>query len=157
MYQLPLNAHKTAIKRKCMSAPATELLIRQKFKRWDESPDFKLLDFGCGHGQDVMKLQENCIFAVGYDPYWAPNDHWLLGKYDVVLCTYVLNVVDEKDRKTIIKQLKGLTKPGGTVYITVRRDLKKNHTVSQRGTHQYNVKLPFEIIKETSSYCIYKI
>ena len=76
--------------------------------------------------------------------------------YDVVLCTYVLNVVDQKERLKIIDQLKRLINPWGDIYITVRKDIK-NHIISKRGTHQYPVKLPYEIIEKNSSFCIYKL
>ena len=95
--------------------------------------------------------------AVGYDPYWCTEGSWALGnKYDVVLCTYVLNVVNKRTRDQIINTLKDLTKEGGKVYITVRRDIKKMK-INKNGTSQYSVKLPFKIVKENSSYCIYEI
>lgn len=84
-------------------------------------------------GTDVDFLRSKNIKADAHDPYWHPNEAALNKKYDIVLCTYVLNVVDEPTRKSIIKRLKDLTKSNGKVYITVRRDIKK-HTVSQKGT-----------------------
>lgn len=153
MRPLPLNAHKTAMHRKLMSVPVKELIIKQRFKK---SAGFTILDFGCGHGKDVDELREEGYTAYGYDPYWRPATSMLGYKYNIVLCTYVFNVVNAPTRLKLVRQLKSLTKPGGTVYITVRRDVE-NYKISKKGTHQFNVKLPFKIVKKTSSYCIYKI
>ena len=145
------NSYKTAIGRKSLSAPVKYL---RKINAFPQGTS--IIDFGCGRGTDVQFLREMNYETVGYDPHWSQAG-WLLGyKYDIVLCTYVLNVVDIRQRDLIIKTLKNLTKPQGNVYITVRRDVKRHH-VSIRGTNQYDVRLPFKVVKENSSYCIYKI
>ena len=145
------NSHKTAISRKSPSVPLKYLIKSGKIAK-----KHKVLDFGCGRGGDINFLTDFKYNINGYDPYWYQNEKALLKKYDIVLCTYVLNVVNKPTQLKIINQLKDLTNKAGKVYITVRRDIKK-HRVSSRGTHQYCVKLPFKIVKETSSYCIYEI
>lgn len=76
--------------------------------------------------------------------------------YDVVLCTYVLNVLGPEDRKNSINRLKCLTKSSGSTYITVRRDVG-DHIITGKNTHQFYVSLPFQIIKETADFCIYQL
>ena len=147
------NSYKTAIKRHSASAPLKYL---RKSNIIPQDTNITILDFGCGRGEDVGNLNFAGYDAKGYDPYWHPAEDLLSKKYDIVLCTYVLNVVNKPTRLKIINQLKNLTSDHGCVYITVRRDIKK-HTISSKGTHQYNVVLPLEIVKENSSYCIYRI
>ena len=145
------KAHLTAIHRKGPSVPLKHLLDNNLI----QGPN--VLDFGCGHGADVAHLRTKDYNAVGYDPHWNHAGHLLTkSTYNTVLCTYVLNVVDKRQRDLIIKTLKNLTKPGGSVYITVRRDLKEDY-VSSKGTHQYLVKLPYNVVKETRDYCIYEM
>lgn len=145
-------SYKTAIKRNTLSRPVKYLLDHGKI-----SKDDWILDYGCGHGDDINWLKNSGYNILGWDPFWYKNIQYMYRSYNVVLCTYVFNVVNKKIRQNILKRLKDLTYHNGTVYITVRRDLQKNHTVSKRGTNQYIVKLSSEIIRETSSYCIYKI
>jgi DNA phosphorothioation-associated putative methyltransferase len=140
------NSFKTAISRKTISAPLKYLISCGLINKSQT-----ILDYGCGRGFDVQWLKENGYNVVGFDPYWNPNFNVLNTKYDVILCTYVLNVVAPKIRKIIIKNLTNLSK---NVYYSVRRDVQKIQ-LSKIGTKQYNVVLPFNIIKENSSYCIY--
>jgi len=145
------NSYRTAIVRKKPSLPLRVLMGQWRIKSGD-----RILDFGCGRGTDYLWLQSKGYDARGYDPHWQSYRGPLDFKYDKVLCTYVLNVVEPKERPEIIKQLKNLTNDHGKVYITVRRDMKQDYVTSQ-GVHQYLVYLPYKIIKETSAYCIYEI
>lgn len=147
----PLKANKTAISRKSISAPVKRLLHQKRISITDE-----ILDFGCGRGDDVKHLRKKGFNIWGYDPYWLDNKAALAHKYDVILCSYVLNTVDKQERKDIINCLKNLTKSNNSVYITVRRDVPY-HKVSSRGTHQFNVTLNAEVIAQNSSYCIYRL
>ncbi|KKL88582.1 hypothetical protein LCGC14_1923230, partial [marine sediment metagenome] len=140
------NSYKTAIKRKTISRPLKYLI-----KEGLVTKDHWILDYGCGRGDDMEWLRSNKYDIRGWDPTWYQNSLYMYRSYDIVLCTYVLNVVNSTTRKNIIKVLKDLTNKHGKVYMTVRRDVEK-HTVSSKGTHQYRVKLPFKIIKETASY-----
>jgi DNA phosphorothioation-associated putative methyltransferase len=145
------NSYKTAIVRKRPSLPLRILINDNKINK-----DDKILDFGCGRGTDYTWLQLNNYNANGYDPYWNPTKNLLDKKYDIVLCSYVLNVVNINKRRAVINKLKGLINKSGKIYITVRRDIKKDYT-TKYGVHQYLVYLPYKIIKETSAYCIYEI
>lgn len=140
-------SYKTAISRKTISAPLKYLLSKNLINK-----NQTILDYGCGRGKDVQWLNENGYNVRGFDPHWNPDKDALNQKYDVILCTYVLNVVDGKIRKNIIKDLTNL---GKCAYYTVRRDVQ-NAQVSKMGTKQYNVRLPFNKVKENGSYCIYE-
>jgi len=118
----------------------------------------KILDYGCGKGKDVAHLRDMGVTSFGFDPHqigW--QDSSFLGhEYDVITCTYVLNVVDKIERKRIIERAQHMLKPGGKAYFSVRRDVKKP-TKTKLGTHQWPIYLPLNIIRENSSFCIYEL
>lgn len=153
MKDLKFKSHKTAISRKTASAPLRYLLEKQLIPA-----ECRVLDYGCGRGKDVGWLNSSGVRAFGYDPYqegWD-NKAYLQPKYDIITCTYVLNVVDKYERELIIESIRKSLKPGGKAYISVRRDIK-TPTKTKIGTHQWPVYLPYKIIKENSSFCIYEI
>jgi ATP adenylyltransferase len=137
----------TAIKRNKPSAPVKWL----ESKGYVDRHKHFTLDFGCGRGDDVKHLS-----AQGYDPYWAPDTDPLQHKYDVVLCTYVLNVLPPRERKQVVEQIKSLLNDQGKAYVTVRRDLGGIIRGSSRGT-QYTVLLKEPVLKQNSQYCIYQL
>jgi hypothetical protein len=65
-------------------------------------------------------------------------------------------VVGAEKRKKIIRKIKKLCEDNADIYISVRRDVKKEET-SSRGTKQYPVKLDLDIVEENTHYCIYHI
>jgi 2-polyprenyl-3-methyl-5-hydroxy-6-metoxy-1,4-benzoquinol methylase len=110
----------------------------------------RVLDYGCGHGADA-----DALGADGWDPYWRPRAN--LGRYNTVLCTYVLNVLeDESAREEVIAAISRCLFPGGTAYITVRRDLTGPvHT--SKGTFQDLVYLDLPSVRRTSGYETYAL
>lgn len=145
------KSYLTAITRKQMSLPARFLLKDNRIQG-------KVLDYGCGRGKDVEELLLRGFDISGYDPNQSAwqDTGCLTPKYDTILCSYVLNVVNSKDRDSVIKKIKFSLKKKGKAYLTVRRDMDSDY-VSSRGTEQYLVKLDLPIIKETSAYCIYEL
>lgn len=131
--------HSTAITRNNLSIPV-QYLLNKGFL------DGSIIDYGCGKGFDFEYLK-----CDGYDPYH--RDVAILDKYDIGLCTYVLNVVDKVTQKRIIRKLKKLTTVS---YVSVRRDLPEEGRQG-RGCWQNYVKLNEPVIHETSKYIIYKI
>ena len=119
--------HQTAITRKKLSLPAQYLLQRDLLKG-------DVLDYGCGRGDDVRRLGQalgvhDWSPVVGYDPHWRPN--MPTKKFDTIMCNYVLNVIiDPIQREEVLLHITSLLKPGGTAFITVRRDITKG-TASQ--------------------------
>jgi len=109
----------------------------------------EILDYGCGKGFDVEYYGID-----GYDPYYAPE--FPQKKYDVVVCNFVLNVVGETERNEIIASVRSLLKDDGVAFFTVRRDVKKEG-VTSRSTEQWTVVLDFEVLRENTQHCIYKM
>ena len=123
-------SHRTAIRRKGLSAPA--VLLHN-----DGALRGRILDFGCGRGDDVRNLCNNGYRAEGYDPTWRPREPQ--GEFDTILCTYVLNTIENYEvRLTVLSRIAMLLAPGGHAFITVRRDVKGLGYTS-KGTWQANL------------------
>ena len=89
--------------------PAIYKMVSDKISKTDQ-----VIDYGCGKYFDNYNLPDN--FA-GYDPYNRNNPKVLNRKYDVALCSNVLNVIAEQEvRLDILSRLKELAK---IIYITV--------------------------------------
>jgi 2-polyprenyl-3-methyl-5-hydroxy-6-metoxy-1,4-benzoquinol methylase len=129
------GSERTAIARKSMSVPA-RFLQRQCCL---EAP---ILDYGCGRGKDAEEL--GCD---RYDPFYAPDKP--AGKYQTVLCTYVLNVVAEAEARSILADIQKLLTRNGRAYLTVRRDLKEWRGLQRR------VELDLPVLHEDSRFCTY--
>jgi 2-polyprenyl-3-methyl-5-hydroxy-6-metoxy-1,4-benzoquinol methylase len=152
IYQSPENSHShcTAIRRKQASFPTRYL--------WEKGLIAgKVLDFGCGHGQDVRFLLEKGLQVKGYDPHYEPE--WPREKYDTVLCHYVLNVLLPEEREAVLETIPHLLKKGGKAFLSVRRDLKKEgfrwHPIHKVNTFQARVILPFASLKRNGHCEIY--
>ncbi|MBF2058011.1 MAG: HIT domain-containing protein [Cyanobacterium sp. T60_A2020_053] len=144
------NSHLTAIERKYLSFPA-HFTVKNKLLQG------KILDFGCGVGNDVKLLKEKSFDITGYDPFYFPT--YPQEKYDTIICFYVLNVLLEQDQEQVIMEIAHLLKPKGKAYFAVRRDLKKEgyrrHYVHKKMTYQCLVKLPFESLHQDEFCEIY--
>ncbi|HAG83778.1 MAG TPA: HIT family protein [Cyanobacteria bacterium UBA12227] len=140
-------SHLTAIERTSLSFPAQVLLSKNQLQG-------KILDFGCGFGNDVKVLQQKGLDITGYDPYYFPQHP--TEKFDTIICFYVLNVLFPEEQANVLMDIAHLLKPGGKAYYAVRRDLKKEgfreHYVHKKPTYQCIVKLPFKAI-HLDEYC----
>ncbi len=123
------KSHKTAIVRTVASRPCIWLAKQDRLIG-------RCLDYGCGRGKDADRFK-----LESYDPHYGPK--LPLGKFDTIICTYVLNCVDTFDRARIVSKIKKLLKPGGLAYFTVRRDIRKTPGAQKKscGTIQYWVEL----------------
>jgi|TARA_Y100000296_G_scaffold72146_1_gene88293 hypothetical protein len=144
--------HPTAMSRKKPSAPAQWLYDNKYFSKEDVS-----LDYGCGKGVDVVAFNME-----GWDPYGeyssAVHESNLFLYFDVILCTYVLNVIENEEEKDhVIKKLNTLLNGGGKAYITVRADKANLNGRTKKGTYQEYINLDLPIIRKTSSYIIYEL
>jgi diadenosine tetraphosphate (Ap4A) HIT family hydrolase len=132
-------SHLTAIERISLSFPAKFLLNKKLLQG-------KILDFGCGFGNDVKLLQQKGFDITGYDPYHFPQNH--SEKFDTIICFYVLNVLFTEEQANVLMEVAHLLKPGGKAYYAVRRDIKKEgfreHYIHKKHTYQCIVKLPFD-------------
>ncbi|MGW1124833.1 DNA phosphorothioation-associated putative methyltransferase [Streptomyces sp. NPDC002526] len=86
----PWNSERrlTAIGRAALSVPA-----RQAFADRQLGSERTILDYGCGRGDDVRSLRRLDCRITGWDPYFRPESK--LERADVVLLTYVLNVIED--------------------------------------------------------------
>jgi SAM-dependent methyltransferase len=136
------RSHKTAIKRKRLSAPARYLKEAGLLKG-------RILDFGCGRGFDA-----DALGAEGFDPYYRtqmPD-----GKFDTIICIYVLNVIPLDAQTETLIQISRKLRRGGKAYIAVRRDLRKEGLTS-KGTYQRHVQLEWKVLHtRAGAFCIYE-
>jgi hypothetical protein len=84
--------HLTALHRYGFSAPV-QSLARYGFLDGERT----LFDYGCGRGDDVHGLQENGLFASGWDPYFAPDNP--IQSAQIVNLGFVINVIEDFDER----------------------------------------------------------
>ena len=133
----------TARSRRTLSAPAAYLLDRDLLRG-------RILDFGSGKG-DLAKFLDGDIEE--WDPNFSPKRP--RGKFDVVCCIYVLNVLRPRERHHALSDAKGFVRRGGRLYAAVRRDIFCEGRTT-KGTEQYNVRLPLvSLVHRAGSYEIY--
>lgn len=82
----------TALTRNGFSAPI-QTLARYGFL----DGRYTVLDYGCGRGDDVRGLLENGLQAMGWDPYFAPNNATTTA--DIVNLGFVVNVIEDFDER----------------------------------------------------------
>ena len=123
---------KTALTRKSLSVPMRELMNLSLLYG-------KILDFGCGNAFDVNFLSYLGLDIVGYDKYNLEYTYESLldKKYDVVVASYVLNVIrDLEEHQQVIDKLRSL---GNNVFVALRNDKK-------------NIKSTWQYIEENDCY-----
>lgn len=128
----------TAIRRNAMSRPCTLAVANEIF-----FADDRVLDFGCGHGEDVQQLTDQGWDVSGWDPAHRPDGDRSVA--DVVLCTYVLNVIETPaERLEVLRQLKALSRRATVVSVRTtaeRSDMAASDTfrdgwLTSKGTFQ---------------------
>jgi DNA phosphorothioation-associated putative methyltransferase len=80
--------HKTAMTRSALSRPVTRALEDGII-----TAETSVLDYGCGRGGDLNRLERLGILARGYDPIYRPER--VDDPADVVNLGYVINVIDD--------------------------------------------------------------
>lgn len=91
-------------------------------RTWLSRSRHRILDYGCGLGQDVRVLQWWGMDAEGYDPH-EPFGRSTLpeGVFDVVFCTYVVNVIDSREgRLQMLRDAWEYVAPEGRLLVTSR-------------------------------------
>ncbi|EST26968.1 Ribosomal methyltransferase Rsm22 [Streptomyces roseochromogenus subsp. oscitans DS 12.976] len=81
------------------------------------TPGRSVLDYGCGRGDDVRALQRLDCVAAGWDPFFQPDAK--MEPADVVLLTYVLNVIEDPHERR--KTLQAAWNLAGTVLVASAR------------------------------------
>lgn len=141
----------TAIKRKDLSVPTRYLLQHNLLQG-------RILDFGCGFGYDTDELKKRGFDIIGYDYYYRPD--YLEGKFDTIICNYVLNVLEPYAQAEVMMNVTNLLSSKGTAFFAVRRDLTEEgfrlHAIHKQYTYQCNVKLPFQSLMRNNSYELYQ-
>ncbi len=107
-----------------------------------------ILDYGCGKSVDYILIPD----VDRFDPHFYPEIKEK--KYDVILCHYVINVVDEEEQNQIIEHIKSLLVSGGKAYFTVRRDIKED--IHYKDYSQRVIYLPYKTIKKHKDFEIYE-
>jgi len=145
------NSHLTVKERTQASFPVRYLLNQGLLHG-------RILDFGCGLGVDVAFLQAGGFEATGYDPHYAPDPPQ--GKFDTILCLYVLNVLLPEEQAHVLMAIAELLKPEGRAYFAVRRDIQRDgfrtHVKHNVSVYQCNVRLPYRSLLCTESAEIYE-
>ena len=125
---IQIHRNRTAITRTTFSKPY-RLLIEKKEIR----PNMSVLDYGCGKGFDVQRLQNfpgsvdvslTRLNIRGYDPFQPGFNcpEFLEMDYDVVTCNYVMNVIESpQERAAVVRRLLALAP---VVFLSVRADRK---------------------------------
>ncbi len=135
------NSHLTVKERQQVSYPARYLFNQHLIQG-------RVLDFGSGLGTDVAFLQQKGFDITGYDPYYAPD--LPQGKFDTILCTYVLNILLPEEQAHVLMAVAELLKPDGKAYFAVRRDIQREgfrtHLKHGVSVYQCNIRLPYRSI-----------
>lgn len=153
IYQSPKNpnSHLTIKDRRYPSYPTKQLFLKGQIHG-------KVLDFGCGTGVDVDFLRKKGFETVGYDPHYAPEIP--KGKFDTILCNYVLNVLLPEEQVQVLMAVAELLNPIGKAYYAVRRDIThggfRKHTKHGVEVYQGNVILPYKTILGTEHCEVYE-
>lgn len=140
------KSYLTAIPRRYPSKPLMILIAQGLIQG-------RILDYGSGRGKDYETMLKAGLNVECYDSFYSPFIP--KGLFNTILCTYVLNVVEQSERQNILNHLDNLLEQQGTAYITVTRWCKKPKWTS-KGTFQDFVELDLPIIYEDKRLCIYQ-
>jgi len=114
-----INYAKTAIQRTKPSSPL--MFCINEFNLND-----RILDFGCGRGEDVRFLRSQGFNAFGFDPYHDTEESFfssviIMDECSIVLATYVLNTIDSLEKRKNILQLAWESLlPQGRMFVSCR-------------------------------------
>ena len=143
--------HLKAKERDTLSFPAKIVLKKNLIKG-------KVLDFGCGIGKDVKLLKSKGINITGYDKHYFPE--FPTGKFDTILCFYLLNVLLPEEQSNVLIEISRLLKPTGKAYFAVRKDIRyegfRTYKIHQKPTYQCIVKLNYKSVFKNDNVEIYE-
>lgn len=125
---------KTAIKRKGISVPVADLLVKGKIQG-------RTINWGSGRSYvDTWAMAGVTEYQCDeYDPYFAPERPD--GFYDTVYCGYVLNTLPPTPRAGCVMDILQYINKYSTVYFAVRNDKVSGEpfedgVITKRGTFQ---------------------
>ena len=81
----------------------------------------QIIDYYCGKGDDYKWLNKEGYNAVGFDPKYCQINKEK--NYDIVLCTYVLNKIeDEEEWEDVMYEIGQLAGARGVAFLTASRN-----------------------------------
>lgn len=89
------RADRTAIRRSALSRPAALALDDGLIR-----PERTFFDYGCGRGDDLLRLHRAGIPVSGWDPAFFPDEE--RAPADVVNLGYVVNVIADPDERLVV-------------------------------------------------------
>ena len=89
------RAERTAIRRNAPSRPVAVALDDGLVR-----PDRTFFDYGCGRGDDLLRLHRMGIPVSGWDPAFFPDEERAAA--DVVNLGYVVNVIEDRDERAVV-------------------------------------------------------
>lgn len=128
MGTMKMNSKRTAITRKKASRPLQAALELDAVKG-------KVLDYGCGKGHDVTELHMLGFKASRYDPNFFPRKP--RGRFQTVLMTYVVNVLQPTERNAAILDAWKYVKKGGRLIVTSHTDTEIKRQAIESGWVSY--------------------
>jgi len=147
--------HRTAMSRKNFSTPVQYLLKKDLINK-----DVDILDYGCGRGYDVEHLNDDNYNVIGYDPNGKYADANIARTFQIVMCNFVLNVIQDADERLAVENdLIDHLIEGGVAYISVRNDSCVANGCTSTGTWQglvEPVNEGWELIVSNSKFKMWK-
>lgn len=120
---LPIARYKTAIKRFDVSRP-----VRLTLEHGLLQPDTTFFDYGCGHGDDINRLNQLGIPSTGWDPIYFPECE--RRSADVVNLGYVVNVIEDPlERLEALKEAWSLTEK--LLIVSARLSIERENGLSR--------------------------
>ena len=116
--------------------------LAKVFRQVGWEPNMVNLDFGGGkYDRAVEYLKSHGAENLVFDPYNRPAEHNKMvmdrirkQKADTTTCCNVLNVIKEPEiRCQMLRKIKGMVKPDGTVYISVYRGVGRDPRETSNG------------------------
>ena len=89
------RADRTAIRRTSLSRPVALALDDGLIH-----PDCTFFDYGCGRGDDLLRLHKMGVRVSGWDPAFFPDEQRTAA--DVVNLGYVVNVIEDPDDRIVV-------------------------------------------------------
>jgi DNA phosphorothioation-associated putative methyltransferase len=98
-----IERHRAAIVRTDLSKP-----VKLAIESATLTKDTTFFDYGCGHGGDINRTQNQGYTSAGWDPYYQPNNPLIPA--DIVNLGYIINVIeDPAERREALLQAWELT------------------------------------------------
>lgn len=131
-----MNSGNTAIKRNKPSKPLTDFMHDRQIM-FPNGFHISYYDHGCGKGDDLKWLLNNGYLADGWDPIYSPKKP-NIKKRDVVLCNYVINVINNKlERIECIKEAWSRVRVDGLFLLSTRTDKEINKLAVKNNWKKY--------------------